>query len=499
MKPLLILAAVTAAAVSARAQNTTYGGGNAPYVVDGGYVSDYSPAGTIVLADGNVTLSNNATYEHGNNLLQNNGSWTATSNSLDLFLSTGSNTISGSSAPSFFNVRFNTGAGSTMAVTNTQGIGIAGQAQFNNGITTTVRSNTNAGSVKFADNATYTGAGTDAQHVNGYVSKTGNDVFTFPVGSGTDIRTLSISAPAVVTNQYSVAWIAGDPGTNGDPSNANAMHPRTSVTAPIVSVSAAGQWDWIPVSGSGAGLTITVSIPDLSATGVSTQDLRLVGWNGTSWVTLSTGATATGTNEGDTLSGTMIAGITAIGIGSTGVPLPVLFSRFDAAADGCKALLNWSTAMEQNNDHFEIERSTDGRSFSVIGKVQAAVNSTEPKDYSFIDEHPVSGMNYYRIAQIDADNGRSTTTVKALRIDCGNDAVLVYPTATEGTVYVSMPAGYEEAKIMVIDINGRQVRATIPKEGLVRIVQLSSLAAGTYLLKIEHDNRLETFKILYRP
>ncbi|PSK91263.1 T9SS type A sorting domain-containing protein [Taibaiella chishuiensis] len=498
-KNFLIAIALVFAAASAQAQNTTYGGGNAPYLVDGGYISDYSAAGTIVLADGSVTLSNNATYEHGNNLLQNNGSWTAASNSLDLFLSTGSNTISGSAAPTFHNVHFNTGAGTTMAITNTQGISIAGQAQFSNGITTTVRSNTNSGSVKFADNATYTGGTTDVQHVNGYVSKTGNDAFTFPVGSGTDIRALSISAPASATNQYSVAWIAGDPGTNGDPSNANAMHPTNSVTTPITSVSTAGQWDWIPVSGTGAGLTVTVSMPNLTPTGISAPDLRLVGWNGTSWINLSSVATATGTNEGATLSGTLIAGITAIGIGSIGTPLPVLFSRFDVAHDGCKALLSWSTTMEHNNDHFEIERSADGRSFNVIGKVQAAGNSTDVQDYSFTDEHPDAGINYYRIVQIDADGKHNTTTVKAIRFDCGRGAVRVYPTITAGTLYVDMPSGYENARIMLIDIHGRQVRADIPKDGLVRVMRLSSLAAGAYLLKIEHDNRLETFKILYQP
>jgi hypothetical protein len=140
MKRLLILTAITAGiAPQLHAQNTTYGGGNAPLSVDAGYVSDYSPDGTIVLADGSVMLTNNATYEHGNNLLQNSGSWTATG-SLDLFLSAGSNTISGSTAPSFSNVQFNIGAGNTMAITNAQGVNIAGTLQFNNGITTTVRS-----------------------------------------------------------------------------------------------------------------------------------------------------------------------------------------------------------------------------------------------------------------------------------------------------------------------------------------------------------------------
>ncbi|MFA6059629.1 MAG: hypothetical protein WC756_15590, partial [Taibaiella sp.] len=220
MKRLLILTAITASTASGlQAQSTTYGGGNAPYTVDAGYVSDYSPGGTIVLSDGSVTLANNATYEHGNSLLQNSGSWTSTG-SLDLFLSAGSNTISGTTAPSFFNAQFNIGAGNTMAITNAQGVTVAGTLQFNNALTTTIRSTANTGALHFADGATYTGGNTDAQHVDGYVSKTGNDAFTFPVGSSTDLRTLSISAPVSALTEISTAWFAGNPGTVTDPSDA---------------------------------------------------------------------------------------------------------------------------------------------------------------------------------------------------------------------------------------------------------------------------------------
>jgi hypothetical protein len=496
MKRLIILTAITAVAVSARAQNTTYGGGNAPYVVDGGYVSDYSSGGTIVLADGSVTLSNDATYEHGNNLLQNNGSWTAASGSLDLFLSTGANTISGSVAPSFFNVHFNNGAGNTMAITNAQGIVVNNTTQFSNGITTTVRSNTNAGSLKFADDATYTDGSTDAQHVSGYVSKTGNDAFTFPVGSGTDLRTLSISAPATATNQYSVAWIAGDPGTNGDPSNANALHPVASVTAPLTSVSTAGQWDWIPVSGTGAGLTITVSIPDLSAAGVLAADLRLAGWNGTSWVDLSGSANASGNTEGATLSGTMIAGITAVGVGSISTPLPVQFSAFDAYADLCKVQLHWSTAIEINNDYFQVEHSRDGRTFTAIGKVPGAGSSVEQQDYTYTDGHPADGGNYYRIQQVDLDGKRTATKVQQVYVHCtGDDAIKVFPTVSSNSVQVILPAGYEDAIVELLTTLGQVVQVPIEGSYLSYRLHMDQLAAAMYLVRIRKGTELHSYKI----
>jgi hypothetical protein len=498
MKRLLILTAITAGmAPQLHAQNTTYGGGNAPLSVDAGYVSDYSPGGTIVLSDGSVTLANNATYEHGNNLLQNSGSWTS-SGSLDLFLSTGSNTISGNTAPSFSNVQFNIGAGNTMAITNAQGINIAGTLQFNNALTTTIRSTANTGALHFADGATYTGGTTDAQHVDGYVSKIGNDAFTFPVGSSTDLRTIAISAPASAITAISTAWFAGNPGTVTDPSDA-AVHSTASFAAPIQSVSTAGFWDWVPVAGSDDGLTVTVSIPDMSASSVLPADLRLVGWNGTQWINLSASGNATGNTENTPLSGTIPAGITisAIGIGSINTPLPVHFSAFDVQAEGCRVELHWSTAMEINNDYFIAERSTDGRTFKEIAKVQSAGNSMETQHYSLTDEHPTDGLNYYRIQQVDKDGKRSSTSVQSVVVRCDNsDGIKVFPTVSNNSVQVILPAGYEEATVELLTTLGQHIQVPIEGSKLSYRIRVDKLASAMYIIRIRKGTALHSYKII---
>jgi hypothetical protein len=497
MKRLLILTAITAGiAQQLHAQNTTYGGDNAPYTVDAGYVSDYSPDGTIVLADGSVTLANNATYEHGNNLLQNSGSWTSTG-SLDLFLSTGSNTISGNAAPSFFNVNFNIGAGNTMAITNAQGVDIAGTLQFNNGVTTTVRSTANTGALHFAAGAAYTGGTTDIQHVDGYVSKAGTTAFTFPVGSVTDLRTLSISAPSTLT-QISTAWFTGNPGTVTDPSD-GAVHSTASVSAPIQSVSTAGFWDWIPVAGSDDGLTVTVSIPDMSASSILPADLRLVGWNGTQWIDLSGSGNASGNTENSTLSGTIPAGITisALGIGSISTPLPVHFSAFEAYADKCNVQLNWSTAMEINNDYFTVERSHDGRTFTGIARVPGAGNSSEKQDYSYTDEHPADGLNYYRIRQVDLDGKHTSTNVRQAYVHCnGDDAIKVFPTVSNNTVQVLLPKGYEDATVTVLTTLGQKVNVPMEKANGSYQINIAPLAAAMYMIHVQKGDEVNTFKII---
>lgn len=169
--------------------------------------------------------------------------------------------------------------------------------------------------------SSYTGLSA-ANNINGYVKKYGIEAFEFPIGTGSEMRTLTIEAPTTggsATDAYATAWIAGDPTNMIDPTNSDAKHDINSVSGTIIGVSPLGQWDWQDFTSTGAGLGITVSIPAIPSTGAFTYpaNLRLVGWdNKTSkWVSLGTiGATALANDT--PLSGTMISGIDAIGIGA---------------------------------------------------------------------------------------------------------------------------------------------------------------------------------------
>lgn len=185
----------------------------------------------------------------------------------------------------------------------------------------------------------YTGSD-DTHHINGYVKKYGPEPFVFPVGSGTDLRTLEISAPSNPADVYAVAWIIGNPGTTQDPTNENASHPVTAVSGNISVVSTVGQWDWQAVRGTGDGLIITVSIPQLLGTEFTdASKLRLVGWNGTSWENLGT-AGASGTAENSILSGIMKTGIQAIGIGAISTISTDLDSDGDGLYDSAEGVTN---------------------------------------------------------------------------------------------------------------------------------------------------------------
>ncbi|MBD2753909.1 hypothetical protein [Spirosoma validum] len=284
----------------------------------------------LVKAKGTYTGSKQGVFTHQGpsaRTLVNLGSFIADTNHTDRFQGPGGQPgpqeIAGTVRPYFFNLILQNGTDQPLAITNTDGANVRGLATFANGITTTVRSLTTAGALRFDNQARYVGGLTDAQHVDGYVSKVGRTSFTFPVGSATDSRPLTISRPPTATDHYGVTWLEGDPTTTPDPSDASALHPIGQFdTQTLTAVSPVGQWDWIPLSGTGAGLTISVVIPNLTSF-ASSASLRLVGWNGTKWINLSTGekpysagsSYASFNTDNSTLAGTMIAGITAIGIG----------------------------------------------------------------------------------------------------------------------------------------------------------------------------------------
>lgn len=88
-------------------------------------------------------------------------------------------------------------------------------------------------------------------------------------------------------------------------------------------------------------------------------------------------------------------------------PLPIELLSFTATPNGNSNLLKWSTATETNNDYFAIEKTGDGISWTEIGRVVGAGNSTHILNYQFSDNNLIAGVSYYRLKQVDY-NGQYT-------------------------------------------------------------------------------------------
>lgn len=96
--------------------------------------------------------------------------------------------------------------------------------------------------------------------------------------------------------------------------------------------------------------------------------------------------------------------------------LPVNWLNFDVQIDGNINWLQWSTATEINNSHFEIERYQPEKGFISIGRIEGAGNSTDIRLYEFTDYEGCDQTTcYYRIKQVDFDGRFSYSEVRSTR------------------------------------------------------------------------------------
>jgi Concanavalin A-like lectin/glucanases superfamily len=181
-----------------------------------------------------------------------------------------------------------------------------------------------------------------------------------------------------------------------------------------------------------------------------------------------------------TLTNFALTGTTSNFVTSAVVPLPVNFTSFTATKAGSQSLLQWQTAQEENSHDFSIERSTDGTTYTSVGDVPAAGNSTKPTNYSFIDPTPKTGLNYYRLKESDAGGQYMYSEVRTVTFPTSATQTLAWYVSGNKTVQVSLLNGSNEF-YSLSDINGRTIQKGQLSSGKL---YLSGVASGVYIVNV---------------
>ena len=201
--------------------------------------------------------------------------------------------------------------------------------------------------------------------------------------------------------------------------------------------------------------------------------------------------TATATVSGVTTS--EFSGLITV-VGTNGYPLPVELTEFVAQAVGnTDAVLSWTTASEQRNDHFEIERSFDGQRFAKIGQVAGQGSKATPTHYTLTDAKvaaKASGSIYYRLQQVDTDGHSTYSPVRVVVFSPAATAAAVsislYPVPAKISTTLdltALPAARSYA-VHLTDLSGRLVGQYTLAGGEKHALDLTSLASGSYLVQV---------------
>ncbi|MDP4151450.1 MAG: T9SS type A sorting domain-containing protein [Bacteroidota bacterium] len=176
-------------------------------------------------------------------------------------------------------------------------------------------------------------------------------------------------------------------------------------------------------------------------------------------------------------------------VGLTGSgPLPITLASFEAAIDGNAVSLNWTTAQESNTDHFAVERSTNGgSSWTTIGTLPAAGFSSLPKNYSFVDGTPGSGVNDYRLQIIDRDGKPTFSTIRLVRTGLVS-GISVFPNPAIDVVNISLSShlGSGMMSIRLLNQSGQTLSEKKLENGAGTTISLpvGSYPQGNYLILV---------------
>jgi hypothetical protein len=191
-------------------------------------------------------------------------------------------------------------------------------------------------------------------------------------------------------------------------------------------------------------------------------------------------------------------------------PLSVELVTFEAysAVDGVR--LNFALASENNNDHFEIWRST-GRDqpFSLIARIRSQGNSSAEHRYDYLDRTVTAGQTYgYYLADVDVNGVRTehrgfvrfATFAAATAMPATYD-MTAYPNPfnPSTTIAFTLPES-QSVQVAVFDVSGRRVCTLASGKHSAGTHQVlfdgAGLPSGIYMAQIRCDAYARSEKLL---
>lgn len=200
----------------------------------------------------------------------------------------------------------------------------------------------------------------------------------------------------------------------------------------------------------------------------------------------------TATNDGNGYSGNSFVTLSDIA-------LPVKFLSFYALKSGSDAKLTWTVENDADNKYFDIERSTDGRTYAPFTRVNALNNGKSVNTYDIADNGSLSSsLVYYRIKQVDKNGNTTYSLIRNLKLD-KSAAISLYPNPARTTtklVFDAAAAG--KASVTIRDVAGKQVQQIniqLVKGINQQTLNVHTLPAGEYNVTINGTNLKETIKL----
>ncbi|MCB0518057.1 MAG: T9SS type A sorting domain-containing protein [Lewinellaceae bacterium] len=169
--------------------------------------------------------------------------------------------------------------------------------------------------------------------------------------------------------------------------------------------------------------------------------------------------------------------------------LPIELTAFRASLQiDNSVLLHWLTASELNNAGFHLQRSPDGKNWQDLTFVPGHGTTQAEQSYTYTDERPLSGLNYYRLQQEDFDGASEFSKVISVEMRGAGSGIRLFPNPATGNVTLALESDYAgEATLTLYDLLGKQMKTqvlSLEGNAFRTSIGLDGLPAGVYLAEV---------------
>ena len=178
-------------------------------------------------------------------------------------------------------------------------------------------------------------------------------------------------------------------------------------------------------------------------------------------------------------------------------PIPVELVAFTVKRDSDGALLQWTTASEEGNAGFEVQKligSAGSGVYEPLGFVDGAGTTSEAQSYQFRTDALPAGLHRFRLKQVDLDGSVEYSDAISVQISISEVYRLQPPSPnpTAGGAQIRLTVDQQQTvRISVLDLLGREVQ--IPFAGTLspqteRTIRVGdNLVPGIYFVRVKGE------------
>lgn len=175
---------------------------------------------------------------------------------------------------------------------------------------------------------------------------------------------------------------------------------------------------------------------------------------------------------------------------ASSIVLPISLTGFNLVRQENKIVLRWQTSQGQNSPYI-VERSRNGIDWEAIGQVTASGTSMSSAAYSYNDEQPLAGSNYYRLKVIGIDGGYTYSTIINTNFIVNEFVwqLLQNPVQKGKLQFTTNLPPMARAKAQLFDVQGRLVLQRDVYTGL-NTIMVPSPVNGFYFLGLFQNGKV---------